>query len=463
MANLKKTMFREYDLRGMVNDEELNENSMYIIGKAYAAMLAKREIKNAVLGFDYREYSEKLANSIQKALLDSGIDVINLGMITTPMAYAGQYYYHTKGGVMITASHNPNGWSGVKLSTDYSHTLVPDEMKELYDLTVSEQFVAGQGNLKTDDEYQTYFDDLTKRVKLGRKIKVVVNTGNGGVGAYLPKTLRALGVEVVDLLTNLDWTFPRYSPNPSQVEMMEDTGKKVVETGADLGIAIDADGDRLGLTDEKGETIWPDRWLILLSRQMLAKYPGSKIVFDVKCSQALEEDIKSHGGTPIMWKTGHSYIKAKVSGENAILGGEFSGHIFYNKPEFYGFDDAIFATLKMIEFLSNENKTFSELLAETPSYVSSPNYQPSCPDEVKYGIVDKLTKEFKDEGYEVIDINGARVKFGDGWGLVRASSNMQVLVLRFEAKTQGRLDEIIKVFKAKLDKFPEIGKEWKSG
>lgn len=460
---LELTMFREYDLRGLVNEQQLNVNSIFVIGKAYAAMLNKRGIKSAVLGYDYRSYSQDLATSLQNALLESGIDVINLGMISTPMMYASQYYYKAEGGAMITASHNPNGWSGVKLALGYSHTLVPAEMTELHDLTISEKFVLGNGNLQTKDCYEEYFTDLAKRVKFGKKLKVVVNTANGGMGEYLPKMLERLGVEVVPLHNDLDWTFPFYNPNPSSLEMMEDTGKKVLENKADLGIAIDADGDRLGLTNELGETIWPDRWLILLSRQLLEKYPGSAIVFDVKCSQSLEEDIKNHGGIPIMWKTGHSYIKAKLSETNAILGGEFSGHIFINKPEYYGFDDAIFTCFKIIEYISNTQKSFSQLLADTPHYVASPTYQVSCGDKVKYEIVDKLTSEFRKEGLEVIDINGARVKFKDGWGLVRASSNLPVLVLRFEAKTQERLDEIITDFKNRFKQYPEIGTDWETG
>lgn len=456
-------MFREYDLRGLVNDRELNAVSMFVIGKAYATMLAKRGIKSSVLGYDYRSYSEKLAHSLQKALLESGIDVINLGMISTPMMYASQYYYKTEGGVMITASHNPNGWSGVKLALGYSHTLVPQEMQELHDLTIAEKFVSGTGILQQKNCYEEYFEDLKKRVKFGRKLKVVVNTASAGMGAYLPKMLERLEMEVIPLHNELDWTFPFYNPNPSSVEMMDDTGLKVRETKADLGIAIDADGDRLGLTDELGQTIWPDRWLILLSRQLLEKYPGRTVVFDVKCSQALEEDIKSHGGIPIMWKTGHSYIKAKLSETKAILGGEFSGHIFINEPVYYGFDDAIFTCFKIIEYLSQSPKSFSQLLADTPQYVSSPTYQVSCSDKVKYEIVDKLTNEFKSEGLEVNDINGARVKFKDGWGLVRPSSNLPVLVLRFEAKTQARLDEIINDFKNRFKKYPEIGTEWETG
>jgi phosphomannomutase/phosphoglucomutase len=245
--------------------------------------------------------------------------------------------------------------------------------------------------------------------------------------------------------------------------MMEDTGKKVVETGADIGLAIDGDGDRLGITDEQSQVVWPDRFLILLSRQVLEKHPGSKIVFDVKCSQALPEDIEAHGGIPIMWKTGHSYIKKKLQDEQAGLGGEMSGHIFISQPEYYGFDDSVFAALKLTEYLSQQTGTTSEVIANTPYYVATPALNVDCADEVKYDVVEKLTQEFKADGYDVNDIYGARVNFGDGWGLVRASSNLPVLVLRFEAKTQERVDEIMAIFRLKFSKYPEIGEEWESG
>lgn len=463
MANLKKTMFREYDLRGQVNDSELNEKSMEIICRAYATMLHKRNIKKAVVGHDYRSYSEKLKNAAIKGLTQSGIDVIDLGMVLAPMVYASQYYYQCQGGVVITASHNPNGWSGVKQSLGYSHTLVPNEMKELYELTISEKFVNGKGNVVKKNCFNDYRSDLLKRIKINRPLKVVVNTGNGAAGPYIVPILKEAGLQVFELNTELDWNFPHYSPNPAKLEMMEDTGKHVVQKRADIGIAIDADGDRLGITDEKGQLIWPDRYLILLARQVLEKVPGSKIVFDVKCTQALEDDIKAHGGIPVMWITGHSYIKAKMKEVNAPLAGEMSGHIFIGKPIYYGFDDAVFVALKLLEYISEQKEPLSAVIAKTPYFVSSPTWQVNCADEVKYQIVDKLTKEFKDEGYEVIDINGARVKFKDGWGLVRASSNLPVLVLRFEAKTQDGLERIEKLFKEKLVKYPEIGSKWESG
>jgi phosphomannomutase/phosphoglucomutase len=389
--------------------------------------------------------------------------VIKLGMTLTPMMYSAQYRYRTQGGVMVTASHNPTGWSGFKLALDYSKTMGPEEIKELYALTVSEQFATGGGTVRSEDFLPDYTADVLGRVEIARPIRVVVNAGNGTPGPIVPKILREAGCEVVELYCNLDWSFPRYYPNPALVEMMEDTGKKVVESKADIGFAIDGDGDRLGVTNEKGEVVWPDRFLILLSRQVLKSHPGAKIIFDVKCSQALPEDIAAHGGTPIMWKTGHSYIKQKLWEENAPLAGEMSGHIFFGKPTYHGFDDGVFTALKLAEFVSQHEESMSSIIAQTPYYISTPTLQAACPDEVKYDIVDKLTKEFKQEGYDVIDINGARVNFSAGWGLVRASSNLPVLVLRFEAKTEDRLNEIVALFREKLARYPEVGTEWESG
>ncbi len=463
MANLERTMFREYDLRGRVNDKELNEDTVRILGQAYGTMLRRRGIESAVVGHDYRESSERLTQAAMAGLVSTGVNAISLGMILTPMMYSAQYHYQTEGGLMVTASHNPSGWSGLKMALGYSYTLGPEEMKELYELTVSEDFSSGKGIIQPDDFTEHYTADLLKRIKMARPMKVVVNTGNGTAGAFVPAILRQAGCEVVELHCNLDWDFPVYFPNPSLVEMMEDTGRKVVETRADIGVAIDGDGDRLGITDERGQIVWPDRFLILLSRQVLEKHPGAKIVFDVKCSQALPEDIEAHGGIPIMWKTGHSYIKKKVQEEQAALGGEMSGHIFISQPDYYGFDDGVFAALKVTEYLSHQAGTMSEVIAATPYYVSTPALQVACAGEVKYDVVERLTQEFKAEGYEVNDINGARVNFGDGWGLVRASSNLPVLVLRFEAKTQERLDEIIALFRDKFAKYPEIGEEWESG
>lgn len=463
MAQLKKTMFREYDLRGRESEDELNDTSMYHIAKGFAKILHDKGITETVVGHDARGTSESFHASAIKALTESGINVVDIGTVTTPMSYWSQYYLKVKGLVMITASHNPVGWNGVKLGTDLSSTLLTAEIQHLYEIIEKEDYIKDvqQGTVRKEDIKEAYISDLLSRSKISKNFKVLVNTGNGTAGMFAPELLKRTGCEVVEHFTNVDPTYPNYTANPDGTAMMEDTGKQTVTNGCDIGMAFDGDGDRLGLVDEKGNIIWPDRYIILLSRLILSKKPGAKIVFDVKVSEALPEDIKAHGGVPIMWKTGHSYIKAKLAEEKAAMAGEMSGHIFFVE-DYYGFDDALFAALKVLEYLSTQDKSVSEIVASTPYYVSTPTIQVTATDEDKYKIVGELTKQFKDEGYKVIDINGARVYLDNGWGLVRASSNTPTLVLRFEAKTQEDLDKIKLLFKQKLDQFPVVSKDWDS-
>lgn len=461
MPQLEKTMFREYDLRGRESDEELNDTSMYHIAKGFAVILKKHNVDTAVVGHDARATSEKFCNSAIRGLTESGINIINIGTATTPMSYWAQYFLKVKGLLMVTASHNPVGWNGVKVGTDFSSTLLTDEMQELYEIIEKEEYIQGQGTAKEQNIMEDYMKDLLSRATITRKFKILVNTANGTAGILMPELLRRTGCEVVEHFTNVDPTYPNYTANPDGTVMMEDTGKQTAANHCDIGMAFDGDCDRLGLTDEKGHTIWPDRYIILLSRLVLSKKPGAKIVFDVKVSEALPEDIKAHGGIPIMWKTGHSHIKAKLAEEKAAMAGEMSGHIFFVE-DYYGFDDAAFAALKMLEYLSTQDKPLSEIVASTPYYISTPTIQVKTPDEDKYNVVEKLTKEFKEEGYKVVDINGARVYVDNGWGLVRASSNTPTLVLRFEAKTKEDLEKIKKLFKEKLDKFEVVSKDWDS-
>lgn len=461
MPVLNKTMFREYDLRGRETDDQLNDTSMYHIAKGFAVILKKYNIDTAVVGNDARGTSESFSKNAIKGLTESGINVINIGTVTTPMSYWAQYFLDIKGLLMITASHNPVGWNGVKLGTGLSKTLLSEEIQELYRIIEKEDYIQAEtpGTVKDQDIKEDYIKDLLSRAKITKKFKVLVNTGNGTAGILTPELLRRAGCEVVEHFTNIDPTYPNYTANPDGTVMMEDTGKQTVANGCDIGMAFDGDCDRLGLTDEKGETIWPDRYIILLSRLVLSKKPGAKIVFDVKVSEALPEDIAAHGGVPIMWKTGHSHIKAKLAEEKAAMAGEMSGHIFFVE-DFYGFDDGAFAALKMLEYLSTQDKPVSEIVASTPYYISTPTIQVKTTDEGKYAIVDQLTKEFKEEGYKVVDINGARVYTEDGWGLVRASSNTPTLVLRFEAKTQEKLEKLQNIFKEKLSKFDDVSKDW---
>ena len=465
MADLKKTIFREYDLRGKVSEDELNQESCELIGKGFGSFLVKKNIRKAIVGFDARDYSERLKESFVLGLTSTGVDAIEIGQVLTPIAYFSQYHFNIKGVGMITASHNPNGWSGFKLGHDLGTTLLPEDIKELYNIILKEDFEKGEGKIeKKQDVIKEYGNYLLERVNLKKKLKVVVNAGNGTAGPIVPPILRRASCNVIEQFCDIDFTFPNHEPNPAGLKALEALASEVKQEKADIGIGFDGDGDRLGVVDEKGNIIWPDYFMIILARQVLKEEPESPIVFDVKCSQALSEEIEKAGGKPIMWKTGHSYIKRKAKEVKAALAGERSGHIFY-RHGYYGFDDATFAALKLLEYLSAQDKTLSEVMEEVPKYFTSPTWQVDCADEIKYDIVERITKEFKEEyGQErIIDINGARVNFKEGWGLVRASSNLPVLVLVFESKTKDGLRKIETVFKEKLSKYPEIGKEWKGG
>ena len=458
---MNKYMFREYDLRGRESPAELNPQTMKLVGASYGTFLKNRGILTAVVGHDSRNTSTEFAKAAIEGLLSTGISVTDCGMILTPMLYWAQYYFQKKGALMVTASHNPRGWNGVKFAAGYSYTLIGDQLQEIYRTILTERFEKGKGLLTLENIKDPYIADLVSRAQISRKFKVLVNTGNGTAGAFVPEVLRRVGCSVIEHNTKLDSEYPHYTPNPAIVEMMEDTGRQVVESGCDLGFAFDGDGDRLGLTDERGQTIWPDRYLILLARQVLAKKPGSKIIFDVLCSEALSDDIKAHGGVPIMWKTGHSYIKDKLHREKAALAGEISGHIFFVE-DFYGFDDATFAALKLLEYLSSQNQPLSKVIAQTPYYSSSPVMEVDCADDKKYGVVEELAKEFEKEGYKINTLAGVRVNFPNGWGIVRASANMPVLKFRFEAKTARELAEIEKIFVGKVEKFDFVGTKWRA-
>jgi phosphomannomutase / phosphoglucomutase len=467
MANLKATMFREYDLRGRVSDEELNDDSMFIIAKAYGTMLRTRGIEDSIVGYDLRSDSKRLTEVAIAGLRSTGVNVIALGQVLTPIMYSAQYYYNTKGGMMVTASHNPNGWLGFKLALGFSYTFGPREMQELKALTSSEAFAQGEGQLRLEDYIPIYTADILSRVNIKRPIKVLVNAGNGTAGPIVPAILRRAGCEVVEFLTEPDLEFKHYFPNPSLEKMMEDTGRQTAQHNADIGFAFDGDGDRLGVTDEHGKVVWPDRYMILLSREALKTSPGAYIVYDMKSSRALGQDIEAHGGKPYLWKTGHSYIKEKLHELSAPLAGETSGHIFFGSPIYYGFDDAAFTALKVVELLSSLTVKLSELIAATPDYISTPTLQAHCDDEVKYRIVAELINTFIAEGYNVTAFEdpkyGGRIEFEDGWGLLRASSNLPVLVMRFEATSERKLKEIETLFRQKLSKYPEVGDEWESG
>jgi len=464
MAQIKKTIFREYDLRGRISDDEITEKNCRIIGTGFGSLLRKKGINKVVVGFDAREYSVWIKNSLIEGLVSTGVNVIEIGQVLTPIAYFAQFHLNVKGLAMVTASHNPNGWSGFKLGYNFGSTLLPEDIQELYQIILKEDFVKGNGKIeKYNNIIQNYSDYLVDKVNIKRPIKVLVNAGNGTAGPISPLILEKAGCQITKQYCDIDFSFPHHEPNPASIEMLKAMSYKVREIGADIGIGFDGDGDRIGIVDEKGSIIWPDKIMILLVRQVLKEKPHSKIVFDVKCSQSLIEEIEKNGGEPVMWKTGHSYIKQKAKAVDAALAGERSGHIFY-RHGYYGYDDATFCALKLLEYLSGQDQSLSKIMLSTPQYFTSPTWHADCDDEIKYEIVDKLVKELKKEYGEekVIDINGARVIFDDGWGLVRASSNLPNLVLVFESKTKEGLQRIESIFREKLSKYPMVNKKWEN-
>ncbi len=461
------SMFREYDIRGRVSDKELCPENVYRIVKAYAKYLRRRKIGRAVVGYDNRECSPSFADAAIRALRELGIDVWFIGLTLSPVTYFAQYHLQCEGAVMVTASHNPSDWSGFKLANGYSKTLEPADIREVYDLVDSDDApYAGipEGNLTEVDVRDAYIESVVSRIHMGpKKPRLVLDAGNGGAGLYIYEVFQRLGCMTFQLHCDPDITYPNYFPNPSDLKGRAKLREMVTHPyiHADLGLSFDGDGDRIGVIDNAGNNIWSDIILAYIAKNLLQKKPGITVVYDVKCSEALTQVVRDAGGIPVMWKTGHSYIKAKMHELNADIAGERSGHIFIGGDSYYGFDDAVFVAAKLVEALSWDKDTISEAIAKFPQYVTSPEIKAHCADDKKYGVVDKLVESFKARyPGKVIDVNGARVQFPNGWGLVRASSNLPELVLIFEATTKEELLKIRKIFKDALSAYPEISEKW---
>lgn len=461
-----RSMFREYDIRGRVSDEQLCPDNVYKIVKAYAKYLIKRNIFRSVVGYDNRKCSPSFAEAAIKALREEGIDVFYIGLTLSPAAYFAQYHLKCEGLVMITASHNPDGWSGFKLASGYSKTLEPDDIKEVYNLLDTASSGRTEGGYTEVDIRDAYIDAIVSRIHMGKKkLRVVLDAGNGGAGLFVYEVFQRLGCMTFQLNCDPDMNYPHYFPNPSDISGRARMKEMILHPyiHADIGLSFDGDGDRIGVIDEKGNNIWSDTVLALIAKQLLEKKSGASVVFDVKCSQTLVDVIEKFGGKPIMWKTGHSYIKSKLHSTGAELAGERSGHIFISGDDWYGFDDATFVAAKLVEYLSHQDESVSEIIGEFPHYVTSPEIKAHCPDNVKYGIVDELTAKLK-AAYpgKVCDINGARVKFDNGWGLVRASSNLPELVLIFEADTKENMLAIREIFKSYTRAYADISDKWEN-
>jgi phosphomannomutase/phosphoglucomutase len=448
-------IFRQYDIRGIWG-QELTHEAVELIGRGYATYLltsVNRNRAKITVGWDARLHSPVIRDSLIKGLTESGIDVLDLGMCPTPLQYYSMYRLPVDGGIMITGSHNPPEFNGFKLSVGKG-TIFGNAIQDIRKIIDENDFRNGEGSLEEYPIRNDYINYVKDKFDSLSGIKVVVDAGNGTGGLVAPEIMKALGAEVIELYCDPDGNFPNHHPDPTLQESLADLVAKVKEEGAHAGIGYDGDADRIGVVDEEGNVIWGDSLMIIFSRDILRDNPGAKIIGEVKCSQTMYDDISAHGGTPVMWKTGHSLIKEKMKKEQALLAGEMSGHIFF-KHRYFGFDDAIYASLRLMEIIKNAGEPYSTmaLLKDVPDVVATPEIRFDCPDEIKFKIVEKAQGAFNE--YESITIDGIRIKFEDGWALIRASNTQPVLVLRFEAPNDTRLNKIKSFVEARLNKIIE--------
>ncbi len=437
-VNFNPSIFREYDIRGIA-DEDLTDDVVQAIGRAYGTILKKDGRQRINLGRDCRVSSERISAALTRGLLAAGIQVTDIGLSTTPLLYYSIHKLERDGGVMITGSHNPPEFNGMKLCVGTS-TLHGDQIQEVRRVIEGGDLASGVGAVDNYNVIPEYLDELSKSFDFKRKMKVVVDCGNGTGGLVGPELFRRLGCDVVELYCDVDGSFPNHHPDPTVEKNLVELQKIVVDEGADLGLAYDGDADRIGAVDEKGGIIWGDKLLILYAREILSRKPGATIISEVKASTTLYDDIRVHGGDAVMWKTGHSLIKAKMKETGAELAGELSGHMFF-KDGYYGFDDAVYASCRLIDIAASSDIPLTAMLADVPKTVSTPEIRVECPDEEKFPLIERL-KERLSKDHEIIDVDGVRVVFPDGWALARASNTQPVLVLRFEAHTEDRLLDV---------------------
>ena len=461
--------FREYDARWLY-EKDINLLGITNLGKGLGSQIIKHTNKNnprIIVGHDYRSYSEEIKSALISGLISTGCFVEDIGLSLSPTVYFAQFNLDADGVAMVTASHNENGWTGVKMGIKKGLTHAPEEMKELKEITLQEKFVQGKGNKKEIKNFdKIYKEDLIKKNKIKKKIKAVVACGNGTAGIFAPDILRQIGCEVIELDCNLDWTFPKYNPNPEDLEMLHEIAKAVKENNADIGFGFDGDGDRVGVIDDEGNEIFSDKIGLLIARNLSNKHNNSKFVVDVKSTGLYSNDkvlIKNKCET-IYWKTGHSHIKRKVNNEKALAGFEKSGHFFFNQPLGYGYDDGINSAIQVCHLIDDQGKKVSEIVNQLPKTFQSPTMAPFCEDKEKYEVVEDIKKEIEkskkekikidnQEISEILTVNGIRFSFKDGsWGLIRASSNKPSLVIVTESPTSDErklkifyfIDELLK-------------------
>ena len=457
---MNTNIFREYDIRGIVGDQ-LTDETVATLGRAIGTFFAQNSARRIAIGYDARRSSPGFCDLLTRGFNACGLDVVLIGMVPTPVLYHTVFTKDVDGGVMITGSHNPPDHNGFKICLGKS-TLFGSQIQEIKDIALAGVFAEGSGSVESIDVLDDYCADIVSRIDLqraeirpaGKVLKAVIDAGNGMGGVTAVPVYEKLGVELIKLFIEPDSNFPNHHPDPTVTENLQDTIAAVHAHNADIGLAFDGDGDRIGVVDETGRIIWGDELMILLSRSILATKPGATIIAEVKCSQNLFDDIAAHGGTPVMWKAGHSLIKAKMKETNAALAGEMSGHIFF-ADRFYGFDDATYAGARVLEILSKTDMPLSALLADIPPTFSTPELRVDCPDEVKFEVVAAIAKHFAATN-KVITIDGARILFEHGWGLVRASNTQAILVLRFEADSDEHLKEIRSTVEMKVSELVSI-------
>ncbi len=447
-------VFREYDIRGVV-ERDFDDNFVRDLGRAYATILHQAGKKTVTLGRDCRLSSDSLRDRLVEGLVPAGINVIDVGVVPTPLLYFSVLHWKMDGGVMITGSHNAAEYNGFKLGVGPT-TIYGAEIQRVREIIEKRAFVAGggAGRLTSRPVIPEYNEFILSRFKLKPGLKVAVDGGNGTGGAVAAPLMRKLGLDTTELYIEMDGRFPNHHPDPTVEENMRDLIAAVIRNRAIIGVAYDGDADRVGAVDENGRIVWGDELMVVFSRAILKERPGAAIIGDVKSSQRLYDDIARHGGRAIMWKTGHSLIKAKLHDEHAALAGEMSGHMFF-ADRYYGFDDAIYASFRLLEIVSREGRGLAQILADLPTSSFTPEIRLDCPDDRKFEIVRRAADFFRGK-YDVIDIDGVRVNFGDGWGLVRASNTQPALVLRFEAKSPERLADIRAMFESKLKELGAI-------
>ncbi len=466
--------FREYDAR-WVYKKDIDLEGITNLGKGLGTQVIKHTKKTnptIIVGHDYRSYSEDIKKALVSGLISTGCYIEDIGLSLSPTVYFAQFYYNSDAIAMVTASHNENGWTGVKMGIKKGLTHAPEEMSELKDITINKNFIEGKGTNKNIDNFKRiYSDDLIKKNKINKKIKAVVACGNGTAGVFAPKILRSIGCEVVELDCKLDWSFPKYNPNPEDQKMLKEIAKAVNDSNADIGFGFDGDGDRCGVIDDKGNEIYSDKIGLLIARNLSTKHKNSKFIVDVKSTGLFSKDkvLLRNQCKTIYWKTGHSHIKRKVNLEKALAGFEKSGHFFFNQPLGYGYDDGINSAIQVCHLIDNNNKKISEIINELPKTYQSPTMAPFCKDDEKYKVVENLVDQIKRQKgktkidnqliTEILTVNGIRFSLEDGsWGLIRASSNKPSLVVVTESPTSDeRKKKIFNFIDSLLKKTGKVG------